>query len=145
MSFVAVCAIVLLAGYAAYVAWLISIAICGIRKKRSEVLCIKVQSFLTEDMRDCDYDLFWETQMPALEFLRSAGPGGVLTEQMGYFHHGFAQNYPELCEGSDFSDWIEALQLSGAAVQEDGMITITERGRFILNSVEHKHHANMVR
>jgi hypothetical protein len=141
MSCIALTVLVLLAGYMFYVARLLWIAFGQAREKPIEPLRagLSLPHILADDREDCDYDMLWYTQVPALEFLRSAGSTGVSIARMTEFYREFARAYPELCDGSNFSDWLEALQSAEVAVHEGDMIAITEKGRFILDRLGQKH------
>ena len=102
---------------------------------------VSLSYVLTDNKDDCDYHLLWHTQLPALKFLRSAGLAGVPMARMAQFYHDFARVYPELTEGSSLPDWIAALQGAGVAVhcRQGAMIAITEKGLFILETVDERH------
>ena len=50
----------------------------------------------------------------------------------------FARVFPELADGSSFSDWLDALQNAGVAVhcRARVVITITEKGLWMLRQLE---------
>lgn len=125
---------VLVAGYIfSCAAWLLRIAFGRLWKKRPPTRAhLSLSYVLTEDCRDCDYHLLWETQQPALKFLRSAGSRGATVARMTQFYREFAHVYPELCDGSDFVDWLAALKESEVVIREGSTVTITEKARFIL-------------
>ena len=93
---------------------------------------------LPDERGDCDYDLLWKTQMPALKILRSAGSSGVSIAQMAKLYRVFARTYPELCDGSNFSDWLNALQNAEVVVhcRYGAMIAITEKGLLVLHDLQ---------
>lgn len=93
---------------------------------------VSLNPVLTDDCGDCDYYLLWETQQPALEFLRSAGSRGATAARMTEFYRNFVRLYPELCDGSSFADWLAALEEADVIACEGATVTITEKGRFIL-------------
>jgi hypothetical protein len=131
--------LVLVAGYLVYVTRLFKIAFGQVRRSELSRTGLNLAYALTDDREDCDYDLLWDTQLPALESLGSAGNSGVPLKQMTEIYCEFARRYPELCEGSTFPDWIDALQNAEVAVHEGAIITITEKGRFILQGLERTH------
>ncbi len=139
MSCITLALIVLVAGYLVYVTRLFRIAFGQVRESKLSRTGLNLTYALTDDREDCDYDLLWDTQLPALEFLGSAGSSGVPLKQMTGIYCEFAHRYPELCEGSSFSSWIDALLDAEVAVYEGTRIVITEKGRFILQDTERFH------
>ena len=146
MSWETFAVLVLLAGYVCYVAQLLRVAFGQARREpgKPSRAGLSLRYVLIEDRDDCDYELLWRTQGPMLDFLRSAGSDGVSVEQMTQFYWGFARAYPELADGSTFSDWLDALQNAGVAVhcRARAVITITEKGLSILEHLEEKHMVN---
>jgi len=138
MSWITFAVLVLIAGYLLYLTRLFRIAFGRARQSKSSS-AMSLTYALTDDREDCDYDLLWDTQLPALEFLSEAGNSGVPLKQMTEIYSEFARRYPELCEGSTFSGWIDALLDAEVAVHEGARIVITEKGRFILQDAERSH------
>lgn len=140
MSCVALIVLVLLAGYMFFLARLLWTAFHRSREEPSEPPraggCLRC--ILAADREDRDYNLLWHTQVPALEFLRSAGNSGVPMARMTEIYHQFARAYPELCDGSNFSDWLDTLQSAEVAVRKGGMIAITGKGRVLLDRLGQK-------
>ncbi|MGC9225361.1 MAG: hypothetical protein ACP5E2_15725 [Terracidiphilus sp.] len=93
------------------------------------------------DRENFDEELLWETQLPALALLSSAGTSGVSEARMTKLYNDFARIYPELYDGSTFMDWIDALQNAEVAVhcRAGDRIAITEKGRSILAGLERKY------
>lgn len=141
MSWAGFAGIVLAAGYMFYIVRLFRIGFSQVRKTQSESgrTGLNLVHIFTDHGDDCDYDLLWRTQVPALEILWKAGSRGVSTARMKEFYREFCRAYPELYEGSELSDWLDALQSAGVAVCEDNTITITEKGRFILERLDQRH------
>jgi hypothetical protein len=138
MILAAVCVIVLLVGYVLYFARLLSIVFCGNGQKHVHPLCPGECSnrILIDEMEDCDYVLFWRSQQPALEFLAVAGPDGAGSVRLKEFYREFAHKYPELCDGSTFEDWLQAMRKAEVVATERNTITITGKGKFILENLE---------
>ena len=138
--------LVLIAACVLYIAGLFRISFGRAQQECGKPLRagLSLRYVLTEDTSDCGYDLLWRTQLPTLDFLRSAGSSGVLLEQMTQFYCEFACEYPELADGSNFSDWLDAMQNAGVAVycRADARIIITEIGRSILEHLEEAHAVN---
>jgi hypothetical protein len=65
-----------------------------------------------------DNDLLWHTRVHAREFLRSAGSTGASTTQMKALYREFPRAYPEPCDGSSFSDWLNTLRSRAVAVHK---------------------------
>ena len=138
MNLMAACLVLIVAGYALYLVRLVSIAFVGGRKKETETQCSGkcIRCVLIDDMEDCDYTLFWQAQKPALELLASAEPTGALPSRLEKLYHGLARSYPELFEGSDFGDWVQALQKAEVVSKHTNLITITDKGKFILQTLQ---------
>ena len=80
MSYITVAVLALVAGYMLYVARLLAVAFVQRMQKTAPPSLstnLSLTHVLTGDKGDCDYDLLWQTQMPALKVLRSGGSGGV--------------------------------------------------------------------
>ena len=77
MNWEIVAVIVLLAAYAFYLARLFRIGFCQTRRTSGELsrTGLNLSYVFTSDQEDCDYNLLWRTQLPALEFLRSSDSG----------------------------------------------------------------------
>ena len=132
--------LLVLAGYMFFLARLLWMAFGRTRKTPREptragqcLLCI-----LAGAKGDCDHDLLWQTQVPALEFLRSAGSAGASVIRMKELYSEFARAYPELCDGSNFSQWIDTLQSGAVAVQKGDTIAITKEGRLLLSRLNQR-------
>lgn len=134
MSWTVLFVLMVLAGYMAFLARLLWIAFGQPRKTTREPARAGwiLTRILAGNRRDCDDDLVWQTQVPALEFLRSAGSAGASVARMKDLYGEFARAYPELCDGSNFSDWIDTLQSAAVAVQKLDTIAITVKARLLL-------------
>jgi hypothetical protein len=141
MSWAVLAVTLLVLGYVFYVARLVWIALERTYQKLSPAPHAgqSLIFILTGDKEDCDYDLLWHTQLPALKFLRLAGIGGVSIAHMKGFYREFARTYPELCDGSTLSDWLNALEKAGVAVCERDRIAISEEGLFVLDGLQRTH------
>jgi len=141
MSYITVAVLVLVAGYMLCVARLLAVACAQrLQKPTSPSLStgLSLAYVLTGDRGDCDYDLLWETQMPALKVLRSGGSGGVPIRRMAKLYREFSRTYPELCDGSSFPAWLDALQNAGVAVycRYGAMIAISGKGLLVLHDLQ---------
>jgi hypothetical protein len=140
MDYTTLIVLALVAGYMFYVArrfW-IGFGQAWHKPGRPSRTGLGLRYVFTGDRGDCDYDLLWATQMPTLEILRSAGSSGASLARMAKLYREFARTYPELCDGSNFLDWIEALQNAEVAVhcRYGAMIAITEKGLLALRDLQ---------
>lgn len=136
----------IIAAYVFYAARLLHIGLGQARQRtdKPSQAGLDLGYVLTNDSGDCDYGLLWKTQLPVLKTLRSAGSGGVPMARMAQFYRDLTRVYPELFEGSNFSDWLHAFQNAKAVVHchAGDVITITERGLLILEHLEEAHIVN---
>jgi hypothetical protein len=116
-----------------------------IRQKPGGAPGTGLKNFLADEVGDGDCDLLWQTQLPALEFLKLAGARGVLARHLMNRYHELSQAYPELCDGSSFWDWLGVLEQEQAVVRKGKRIAITPRGLFVLDRLERKAAAREVR
>jgi hypothetical protein len=73
--------------------------------------------------------MLWDTQLPLLEQLHSAGSKGCSLAQLYSFYLQLARRYPELYEGSSFEDWLGFLAASELVRLETDQGHITAEGR----------------
>jgi len=73
--------------------------------------------------------MLWDTQLPLLEQLSSAGPRGSSLVQLHSFYLQLARRYPELYEGSSFEHWLGFLAVSELVRLEADRGCITAEGR----------------
>ncbi len=73
--------------------------------------------------------ILWETQIPALAFIESAGPCGLDLENLRPFYVRCARRFPELYEGSDFDAWLQFLQAAELIVLTGTTVAITPAGK----------------
>jgi len=73
--------------------------------------------------------MLWDTQLPLLEQLRSAGPKGCALAQLYCFYLRLSQRFPELYEGSSFEQWLGFLVASELLRLETDRGCITAEGR----------------
>ena len=73
--------------------------------------------------------MLWDTQLPLLEQLSSAGPKGCSLAQLYSFYLQLAARYPELYEGSSFEHWLGFLAASELVRLETDQGYITAEGR----------------
>jgi len=133
--------LLLLAGYILYMARRFWISFGQAwRKLRKPRTSLNLARLLAGDGSDGNRELLWRSQLPALELLQEAGSSGVSIARMTKLYRKFARAYPELFDGSSCSDWFDTLQDAGVAVHcvQGGLIAITEKGQFILTSLERK-------
>ncbi len=135
--------LLLLAGYTLYIVRLLWIPFVQVWRRFRKPLRggVSLTYAVPNDSEDCDDELLWETQLPALVYLRSAGSSGVSKARMAKLYCEFARVYPELYDGSTFLDWIDALENAAVAAycRLGDRIAITEKGRSILAGLERKH------
>ncbi|HVZ60166.1 MAG TPA: hypothetical protein VG892_05220 [Terriglobales bacterium] len=67
-----------------------------------------------------DYGLIWQTQVPALELIWSAGRRGLPMQSLKAWFHNAARLYPDLFEGHTFEEWVEFLHKSRVANSDNG-------------------------
>lgn len=96
----------------------------------------KLRSVLTTADPDCELALLWQTQAPTLEKLRDRGWDGLPTQSLCTLYCCFSRSNPELCEGSDFTDWLNTLDRAGVIERDGDTIRITEKGLFMLDFVK---------
>ena len=76
--------------------------------------------------------MLWDTQLPLLEQLNSAGQRGFSLVQLYSFYQHLGGRYPELYEGSSFEDWLGFLAASELVRLETDHGYITVQGRQFL-------------
>ena len=78
---------------------------------------------------DPERSMLWDTQLPLLEQLSSAGPRGCTLAQIYSFHLQLSRRFPELYEGSSFEHWLGFLVASELIRLENDRASITAGGR----------------
>ncbi len=73
--------------------------------------------------------MLWDTQLPLLEQLNSAGSKGCSLAQLHSFYLQLARRYPELHEGSGFEHWLGFLAASELVRLQTDRGYITAEGR----------------
>jgi len=73
--------------------------------------------------------MLWDTQLPLLQQLSSAGIRGNSLAQLHSFYLQLARRYPELYEGSSFEHWLGFLAMSELVRLETDRGCITAEGR----------------
>jgi len=96
----------------------------------------ELRSVLTMSDPDCELALLWQTQAPVLEKLRDGGCEGLPVQSLCTLYCCFSRSYPELCEGSDFEDWVRTLERAEVIARDGQKIRITEKGLFMLDFVK---------
>jgi hypothetical protein len=81
---------------------------------------------------DPDHAILWETQVPALELISSAGPPGVHIRQLYAWFGVAAARYPELYEGSSFKQWLDFLEKAQLITFDASRVALTSKGREFL-------------
>jgi len=85
------------------------------------VLCIE-QAF------DPDQAIIWDTQVPALRMMASAGKKGLPIRALYPLYLRSRRRYPELYDGSSFESWLEFLQHTKLVNISIGMVWLTSEG-----------------
>jgi hypothetical protein len=122
-----------------YLFTLMRIVFRNVRTPPSSIKCdsgYELQSVLTTADLDCELALLWQTQAPTLEKLRQGGGEGLPVQSLCTLYCCFTRSNPELCEGSDFKDWVSTLERAEVIAREDETIRITEKGLFMLDFVK---------
>jgi len=73
--------------------------------------------------------ILWDTQLPLLEQLCSAGPKGCPLAQLYSFYLQLARRFPELYEGSSFEHWLGFLAEAELVRLEPDRGYVTAQGR----------------
>ena len=87
------------------------------------------------DAFDPERFMLWDTQLPLLRQLSSAGPKGCSLTQLLGFYLQLARRYPELYEGSSFEHWLGFLAASELVRLESDRGYITVEGRQFVQEV----------
>ncbi len=97
-----------------------------IRKiRRFSVLSIE-QAF------DPDYAIIWDTQVPALRLIASAGRTGLPVESLCSSYTRSCRRYPEIYDGSNFEGWLEFLEETKLITVRVGRASLTQLGEQFL-------------
>lgn len=83
---------------------------------------------------DPDYVILWQTQLPVLDFINSAGRRGRQMGDLAPLYALSARQYPELYEGTGFAAWLKFLRESGLVVVSVTTVTITHDGQLFLQT-----------
>ena len=76
--------------------------------------------------------VLWDTQLPLLQQLASAGAKGNSLAQLHSFYLQLARRYPELYEGSSFEHWLGFLSMCELVRLDTERASITSEGRQFL-------------
>jgi len=79
-----------------------------------------------------EYAVMWDTQLPALTLIRSAGPCGIPSHRLCAWYVKTSRRYPELYDGSSFRQWTEFLSEARLIRREEGKILLTAEGKEFL-------------
>jgi len=81
---------------------------------------------------DPDQAVIWDTQVPALRLIASAGREGLAVEALYHLYTRSSRQYPELYEGSSFESWLEFLEYTGLISEHLGTASLTPEGHQFL-------------
>jgi len=84
--------------------------------------------FSMEQASDPDHAIIWDTQLPALQLLASAGPAGMAATNLYAFYMKSCHQYPELYDGSTFESWLEFLQRDHLITIDGGKASLQAEG-----------------
>ncbi len=76
--------------------------------------------------------VLWDTQIPALQVICSAGPKGVHFGRVRRVYAMSARRYPELYDGTSFEQWLRFLAEAELITFQEDRIAITAQGRQFL-------------
>lgn len=99
---------------------------------------VKLTSILAFKDLDCEFAMLWETQLPLLRILRATRDRCIPTESMTDQYLELARSYPELCDGSRFNDWVQAMKDAEIIDEVDHKLELTEKGYFVLEFLEYQ-------
>jgi len=85
-----------------------------------------------EQAFDPDQAIIWDTQVPALRLIASAGREGLAMEALYHLYTRSSRQYPELYEGSSFETWLEFLEYTGLISEHLGTASLTPEGQQFL-------------
>jgi hypothetical protein len=84
------------------------------------------------DAFESETAILWETQIPALALIESAGWHGLDLENLRPLYVRCTRRFPELYEGSDFEAWVQFLQEAELIVLSGATVAITPAGKEFL-------------
>lgn len=87
-----------------------------------------------EQAFEADHAVLWDTQVPALQLICSAGSKGVPIQRLYACYVETTRHFPELYEGSNFGEWLAFLEESQLVARNEYRVAITSQGRRLLNS-----------
>lgn len=90
-----------------------------------------------------DYVVLWQTQLPALDFISSAGRRGRQMGDLAALYALSARQYPELYEGTGFAGWLKFLMESGLVVVSATTVTITHDGQLFVQTFARESHGGV--
>ncbi len=85
-----------------------------------------------EQAFDPDHAIIWDTQLPVLELIASAGLAGLSLEALRPFYSRSARRYPELYDGSSFESWMDFLEDTELISVHRGAVSLTREGQQFL-------------
>jgi len=87
-----------------------------------------------EQVFEPQHAILWDTQVPALQLISSAGAKGLPIQRLYSGYLEATHHYPELYDGSNFGQWLVFLEQSQLVVCNEYRVAITSQGRRLLNS-----------
>lgn len=85
------------------------------------------------------YAVLWDTQLPALQLLASAGEAGVPVLRLCSCYIAASHRYPELYDGCSFPQWLDFFIQGNLAVRHDSRVVLTADGREFLHLLSSAH------
>ena len=85
-----------------------------------------------EQAFDPGHAIIWDTQVPALRLVASAGREGLAVEALYPLYTRSSRQYPELYDGSSFESWLEFFNHTGLITVQVGMASLTPEGQQFL-------------
>jgi hypothetical protein len=87
------------------------------------------------------YAVLWQAPVTALRFMESSGPPGIAVVRLLPIFHQAAQRFPEIYDGHNFLQWLQALEAARLIVWRGHRVALTEEGRAFLKHRFVKHAA----
>jgi len=83
---------------------------------------------------DPDHAIIWDTQLPALELMASAGGDGAPVKDLRGFYARSCGQYPELYDGSSFRGWLEFLKREQLVDVDGDRASLSNQGLHFLRA-----------
>jgi hypothetical protein len=98
----------------------------------SQLLGLPFCALSLEQAFDPERAVIWETQIPALQMMVTAGRRGLPAERLYGFYQRSSEAYPELYDGSSFYNWLDFLERSRIVTWTSNKLVLTpEGGEFV--------------